>query len=108
MKLKKILSELEGIKARGNVEIEINGITINSKEVKQGYFFIAIEGFVTDGHKYIMSAIENGATAIMINTSRIQEFVNIIPQEVTIIAIENTRIAAAKCACNFYDKKNIG
>ena len=36
MELKKILAGLEGIKAKGNIEIEIKGIEKNSKEVKEG------------------------------------------------------------------------
>ena len=57
MELKKILVGLEGIKAKGNVDLEIKGIEKNSKEVKEGYMFIAIKGFSTDGHKYVESAI---------------------------------------------------
>ena len=65
MNLKKILIGLEGLKIKGNIESEINGIESNSKEIKEGYLFIAIKGFDTDGHQYIKGAIENGATAIM-------------------------------------------
>ena len=34
MELKKILLGLEGIKAKGNLDLEIEGIENNSKEVK--------------------------------------------------------------------------
>ena len=50
MKLKKLLVGLEGLKVKGNLDIEIEGIEKNSKEVKQGYLFIAIKGFAADGH----------------------------------------------------------
>ena len=63
--------------------------------------FVAIKGFETDGHKYIKQAVENGATAIMI-----QEGTKInkedITDDTTIIMAPDTRIAAAKMACNFY------
>ena len=45
MELKKILVGLEGIKAKGNVNLEIKGIEKNSKEVKEGYMFVAIKVF---------------------------------------------------------------
>ena len=66
MELKKILLGLEGIKAKGNVDVDIKGIEKNSKEVKEGYMFIAIKGFSTDGHQFVESAIENGAIAVMV------------------------------------------
>ena len=58
MELKKMLVGLEGLKVKGNLEIEINGLESNSKNIKQGYLFVAIKGFSTDGHKYVQSAIQ--------------------------------------------------
>ena len=55
MKLKKLLVGLEGLKVKGNLDVEIEGIEKNSKEVKQGYLFIAIKGFAVDGHSFIRS-----------------------------------------------------
>ncbi|MCL2355417.1 MAG: hypothetical protein FWC68_06140 [Oscillospiraceae bacterium] len=48
MVLKSILNGIEGLKAKGNLDIEIKGITYDSREVKEGYLFIAIKGFELD------------------------------------------------------------
>ena len=53
MNLKEMLIGLDGLKAKGNIDIEITGIAFNSKEVQKGYLFVAIKGFETDGHEYI-------------------------------------------------------
>ena len=66
MKLEKILQGLNDLKLRGDLNTEISGIEKNSKNVKPGFLFVAIKGFTVDGHKYIESAIENGATAVMV------------------------------------------
>ena len=66
MELKKMLIGLEGLKVKGTLDLDIKGIERNSKEVKEGYLFIAIKGFSADGHKYIEDAIKNGAVAVMI------------------------------------------
>ena len=66
MNLKKLLVGLEGLKVKGNLDIEIEGLEKNSKEVKQGYLFIAIKGFAVDGHNFIEDAIKQGAIAVMI------------------------------------------
>ena len=47
--------------------IEIKKICTNSKDVKNGSLFIAIDGVENDGHDYIEEAIENGASAVISN-----------------------------------------
>ena len=44
---------------------EITGLTADSREVKVGYIFAALPGFVTDGAKYIQQAEQAGAAAIL-------------------------------------------
>ncbi len=46
-------------------DIEISGITNDSRAVKAGSIFVAIKGAVSDGHDYINSAIDKGASAIV-------------------------------------------
>ena len=75
MELKKVLLGIEGIKARGNLDLDIVGIEKNSKEVKKGYMFIAIKGFSVDGHQFVESAIENGAFAGVTGRQDLQIFV---------------------------------
>ncbi len=103
MELKKILSGIEGLKAKGELDLEILNITSDSREVKEGSLFIAIKGFDVDGHQFIKNAIENGAKVILVNESEIKNIISEIKDKITIITAPDTRIALAKCACNFYD-----
>ncbi len=101
MKLKEMLVGIEGLKVKGDLEIEINDIENNSEKVKSGYLFIAITGFKIDGHQFIGKAIENGATAIMVQEGCNLKELN-IPENITIIMAKDTRAAMAICASNFY------
>ena len=101
MNLKQMLIGLEGLKVKGDLEIDINGLTSNSKEVKQGYLFVAIKGFTVDGHSYIEDAIKSGATAVMIEEGCDLKSLK-IPAEVTVIMAKNTREALAISSSNFY------
>ena len=102
MELKKILSGIDGIKAKGNLDIDIKNVESDSRNIKKDGMFVAIRGFETDGHTYIESAIANGAKVIMMEEGF--DFRNLnIPEDVTLIVVPNTRYALAICACNFYD-----
>lgn len=43
-------------------DISITGVADNSKEIKNGYLFVAVNGYKEDGHNYIKDAIRQGAS----------------------------------------------
>lgn len=65
LKFEEVLATIEYISYKKNNDKDIVQVSNNSKEVKEGYCFVAIKGNITDGHKYIDSAIENGAILIV-------------------------------------------
>ncbi len=103
MILKNILMGIQGLKAKGNLELDIGNITSDSRQIKQGDFFIAIKGFETDGHEYVSQAVNAGASAILVNEDMVKSVIKDIPENVTLIAAPDSRVAMSKCACNFYD-----
>ena len=102
MKLKELLIGIDGIKARGNLELDITNVDSDSRKIKANGMFVTIHGFETDGVKYIDEAIKNGAKVIMLQNDVDVKSLN-IPEGITILVVPNTRVALAICACNFYD-----
>ena len=102
MELKKILVGIEGLKAKGSLDIEVKGLESNSKNIKEGYMFIAIKGFATDGHKYVNDAIQAGAKVVMVEEGCDLKAIK-LPKDVTLIMAKDTREALAKCSCNYYE-----
>ena len=47
MELKTILQGIDGIKAKGDLSVEVKDVTNDSRKVKKGSMFIAIKGFDT-------------------------------------------------------------
>ena len=96
MNLKAVLNGIEGLKAKGNLDIDVKGIAHDSRKVKEGYMFVAIKGFETDGHKYVKQAVESGAKVIVIEDissikkSDIEEDTIILP----LLSIEALAISA--------------
>ena len=102
MELKKVLIGIDDLKAKGNLDIEIEGLDSNSKNIKKGYMFIAIKGFSVDGHKYIEDAVNAGAKVVMVEEGYDLKSIK-LPEDVTLIMTKDTRKALAICSCNFYD-----
>lgn len=101
MELKKLLSGIENFKSKGDLEINIKKVECNSKKVVPNSLFIAIKGYDFDGHEYIEEAIQNGATAVMLDMSA--DFKKIkLSKDVTVIITDDTRKALAKVSCNFF------
>ncbi|MEP3892369.1 MAG: UDP-N-acetylmuramoyl-L-alanyl-D-glutamate--2,6-diaminopimelate ligase [Hellea sp.] len=46
-------------------DLEVTGLTCDSRAVEPGFVFAALLGTVTDGRNYIKSALENGASAVL-------------------------------------------
>lgn len=97
MKLKDLVSKLNLQDLCGDDELNITGVNIDSRQVKEGDMFIAVKGTAADGHAYIGKAIELGAKAIVCED---------MPEEkvdgVTYIRLENTEQSVGQIATNFY------
>ena len=69
MKLGNIIKNCGTVTTKGDLTMEINGLTSDSRKVVPGTMFIAVKGFAGDGHKFISSALAKGAAAIMYRRS---------------------------------------
>jgi UDP-N-acetylmuramoyl-L-alanyl-D-glutamate--2,6-diaminopimelate ligase len=82
----------------GSTNVDINAIQIDSRKVEAGTVFVAIKGVQADGHNFIQTAIEKGASVIVCE---------ILPKEIvegiTYIAVANPSEAVAIMAHQFYD-----
>lgn len=99
MKLSELIKDLKIDKIKGNIDIDISGISQNSKTVREGYLFVCIDGFVVDGHKFIPEAIQKGARAILLQKDI---YIN-INKDISVIKVKDTRKALALLANRYYD-----
>ena len=97
MLLKELLQTAGKYEISGSDEIEINGIEIDSRKIKDGNAFIAIRGTQADGHDYISKAIELGAKAIIC-----EKLPEITIEGITYAIFSDTEDAVGKIATTFY------
>ncbi len=77
-------------------DVPIIGITHDSRRILPGELFVAISGFVTDGHNYIEDAVSRGAAAVVCERD--------VTTTVPTILVPNARVALARLAAVFFDE----
>jgi len=96
MKLRDVLKDIEYASIIGPQDVEITGISINSKKIKMGNLFLSITGFKKDGHDFAPEAAQNGAAAAMVQ--KVLE----LPKNITQILVKDCRMEFPKACRNFY------
>lgn len=77
----------------------VTGVTTDSRQVSGGDVFVAIKGYQTDGHQFIGEAVSRGAAAVVYEDPNLAQD---IPEQVSAIAVDNSRRAAAQLAAHFW------
>lgn len=99
LSLEKILNYSSAELIKGPKNKKITNIVIDSRKVKENYLFIAIIGENQDGHQYIAEAVENGASAVIVDRQiETEQFLN---SELSILKVENTTKALQNIAYNY-------
>lgn len=97
MKLKRLLKNIIGIEVRGSKDIEITGLSSNSKTVVPGNLFIAKKGLSLEGAQFVEEAIDAGASAVM--TDMYNPF---LKKNVVQLIAKNSQELEGKLAAKFY------
>jgi UDP-N-acetylmuramyl-tripeptide synthetase len=101
VKLSKLLEDVEVISGgdpetnnRVTADPEIASVHYRAQDVSKGGLFVAIPGFVSDGHDFIDTAAANGAYAILTEKP--------VKTALRVIRVESTRRALASISSRFY------
>lgn len=95
--LHRILENVDVISITGNSNKTIALITTDSRKIGPNDLFVAISGVSINGHDYIQSAIEKGATCILCEILPAE----IIP-EITYILCKNSQKTCGELLRNYY------
>jgi UDP-N-acetylmuramoyl-L-alanyl-D-glutamate--2,6-diaminopimelate ligase len=95
--LKDILYKVAIEVVKGSTEMTIRKIEFDSRKIQENDVFVAIRGTLSDGHDFIEKAINSGAIAIVCDT-----LPEVIVTGITYIQVEDTNVALAFLAANYY------
>ncbi len=101
MKLDELIEYLDYKDLINFKNIDITGISYNSKTTKKGDIFVCLVGEHTDGHEFAASAIENGAAALLVERK-------VEGTKVPQVVVSSTRHKIADIADRFYSSPSKG
>ena len=96
-KLKDLLEHLDYQCLQGTTDKEITSVVYDSRKAEPGSLFLCIKGAVSDGHAYAKEVAEKGASVLVV-----QDAVE-VPEDVTVIQVENSRYAMACISAAWFD-----
>ena len=68
----------------GDLNVDVTGVNIDSRLVKEGNLFIAVKGTQADGYDYISKALGNGASAVLCEVMPME-----LSENVTYVRVQN-------------------
>ena len=98
MKLDELVRGVPGATLEGNGEVEITGIAYDSRRVKPGDLFVAVEGLQADGHVFVTDAIAKSAAAVAVERDVK------LPAGTPLVRMSSTRSGLAEAAAEFYGR----
>lgn len=94
MKLKELLQGLRVLSASADMDMEISGVSYDSRSTAEGDLFVAVTGYAVDGHRFIPMAAEKGAAAVLCEK---------IPEgDIPYVQVEDSRRGLAVLGLNWF------
>jgi UDP-N-acetylmuramoyl-L-alanyl-D-glutamate--2,6-diaminopimelate ligase len=94
--LKDILYKVSLTSSYGDMTREVKGICFDSRQVQNGFVFVAVKGTTSDGHEYMNKAVELGATVIVC-----EKLPDTINEKTTYVTVKSSAQALGIMASNF-------
>ncbi len=95
MKLSQLLTGVDVTELQADPDLEISGVSYDSRTTRPGDLFVAVTGFAADGHKFIPMALEKGAAAVLCERG---------PVDAPYILTGSSRAALAAVGANWFGR----
>ncbi|WP_150303208.1 UDP-N-acetylmuramoyl-L-alanyl-D-glutamate--2,6-diaminopimelate ligase [Pseudomonas saliphila] len=79
-------------------DVTVTGLTLDSRQVKSGYLFLAVPGLKVDGRDYIEQALQAGAVAVAYHATGDRDYTGAVPM----LAVPDLADRVSAIAGRFY------
>jgi hypothetical protein len=86
----------------GRADLEISGVTADSRQVRAGYLFAALPGSRADGSQFVADAVKRGAVAVLAPAETV---LGDLPANVAVLRDNNARRRLALLSAAFYARQ---
>lgn len=97
MKLQDLVAELDYTCLQGEINREISTLVYDSRKAEKDSVFVCISGAVRDAHDFAPEVAQKGAAVLVV------EHPVDVPAEVTVLQVDNTRLALAVMSAAYFD-----
>ena len=97
MILSQLLQAIHPVSVTGSADVDILDIAIDSRQVGEGFLFVAVPGTQADGHQFIPKAVSQGAAAVVCQT-----LPTTLTDGVTYVQVADSEAAAGLLAHRFF------
>lgn len=87
---------------RAGPSVDVTGIEYDSRRVVPGALFVAMQGGTTDGNRYIASAIDRGASAVVTDSAMTFQGAAVKYPQIVLAEVAHGRSALAGIAANYF------
>lgn len=87
---------MSGIKWSGSPDVNVTGLSYDSRKVKKGDLYFAIKGHQVDGHGFLGDAYEKGAVAAIVEDEKLEK--------ITQIKVSSVMKSMADISNQFFDE----
>ena len=107
MRLPAVLENIEYRLISGDLDKEVASVEFDSRKVCSGSLFVCVKGFTVDGHTFAVKAAEQGASVLVVDSSREDfpdEDLTAISRKygLSVVEINDTHKLLADLCANFY------
>jgi UDP-N-acetylmuramoyl-L-alanyl-D-glutamate--2,6-diaminopimelate ligase len=94
VQLASLLGGVDVLERHGDVTVEVQAVTHDSRQVTPGALFCCLPGATADGHDFAPAAVASGATALLCE--------RLLPVDATQVRVASTRESMAQVAAAFH------
>ena len=96
MNFRELVKKIDFTLVQGNLDVEISDIFYDSRKCIENSVFVCLKGYDADGHKFVKSAIEKGASVVVVS-DEVE-----VDRKITVIRVKDTREALAFMSAEYF------
>ena len=95
--LRQLLEKIDYEIIQGELDKTITTLVYDSRKAEKDSLFVCVKGAMVDGHTFAKDVVQKGASVLVV-----EDAVE-VPEEITVIRVEDTRVALAFLSAAYFD-----